>query len=63
MWGNTRMGNQMVKEHTLNHDGRKYVGGWNDGLYHGQGTYTLPKGMKYEGVSDCEELEGVTHRR
>ena len=37
-------------------DGRKYSGGWKDGNFHGQGTYTLPDGDKVEGIWENGEL-------
>ena len=30
-------------------DGLKYVGGYKDGEFHGQGTWTMPNGSKYVG--------------
>jgi len=43
------MGKNMVKEHTLSPDGKKYEGEWKDDKKHGQGTETYPNGSKYVG--------------
>ena len=65
MWGNSRMGKGLVKEHTLGlmvesmkenrriekgkYEGFKYVGEWKDGTQQGQGTDSLPDGSNYVG--------------
>ena len=39
-------------------DGSKYVGEWQRGEEHGQGTYTLPNGDKYVGEYKDGERHG-----
>ena len=38
-------------------NGGKYIGGWNDQMYHGQGTFTFSDGTKYVG----EYKNGMRH--
>jgi hypothetical protein len=39
-------------------DGTKYVGGWEDGRFHGQGTYTYGDGSKYVGGWEDGRFQG-----
>jgi hypothetical protein len=42
-------------------NGSKYVGGWKDGEYNGQGTYTWESGNKYEGEWEDGSWMNGTH--
>ena len=39
-------------------NGNKYIGGWKDGRWNGQGTFTTSNGSKYEGELKNGEKNG-----